>query len=334
MGSNNVSKADLHSHTRYSGFGKLGHLPFPESVTKPEDIVLQARKKGMNVLAVTDHNETKGALLAEKSARKIKGIDVIIGEEVSTRDGEVLALFINETIPRDLTAEETIEKIHEQGGLAIVAHPFSPQCHCLGKKALSLNVDGVELFNSVHRDGYSNLLAQLIFHKEGVAKVGGSDAHTLNMVGNGYTKFPGQGKDDLYKAIKKKQTIYGGKLTPVKEWLEWSGSVSKEAISMLLPAFKVRNPTDDKLIEMGIDVQDPWSIIYRMKTRNKLMYLFGCYMYLSPGIPVTSSSIGERRLRKKGRATWKSLNQDHYLPDLRNVKLPSSTLWSLLFPED
>ncbi|KPQ44616.1 MAG: isoleucyl-tRNA synthetase [Candidatus Methanoperedens nitroreducens] len=83
-----------------------------------------------------------------------------MGEEISSADGEILALFIQEKIKPMLDAPLTIDLIHDRGGVAVAAHPFSPQCHSLGKKICHLKLDGVEVFNAYHRDAYSNLMAQ------------------------------------------------------------------------------------------------------------------------------------------------------------------------------
>ncbi|CAG0997507.1 hypothetical protein METP2_03024 [Methanosarcinales archaeon] len=149
--------ADIHTHTRCSGFGKYSFLHFPESVTDPVKAVEAARRKKLDVLCITDHNTIQGAIIAKKHA---ENIDVVIGEEISSADGEILALFIQEKIKPMLDAPLTIDLIHDRGGVAVAAHPFSPQCHSLGKKICHLKLDGVEVFNAYHRDAYSNLMAQ------------------------------------------------------------------------------------------------------------------------------------------------------------------------------
>ncbi len=150
---NHPGKADIHVHTRYSGFEKYSFLHFPESVTDPLKAVETACRRELDILCITDHNTIKGAVIAQKHA---KDIEVVVGEEVSSADGEILALFIQEEIKPWLGATETIDLIHEQGGIAVAAHPFSPQCHSLGKKIHNLELDGVEVFNACHRDAYTN----------------------------------------------------------------------------------------------------------------------------------------------------------------------------------
>jgi len=100
-GSPSIGRADLHTHTYYSGFSKVGFIPYPESVTPPETMVDAAVKKGLDVLCITDHNEIEGALRAERYVRE-NGleIEVVVGEEVSTADGEVLGLFYRNVFRR------------------------------------------------------------------------------------------------------------------------------------------------------------------------------------------------------------------------------------------
>jgi hypothetical protein len=105
--------------------------PTPKSVTPPEKMVETAIEKGLDVICVTDHNEIQGAWQAERCVRENNlEIEVVAGEEITSADGEVLGLFLQGCIPRDLSAEETIELIHDQGGLAVAPHPFSYRCPC------------------------------------------------------------------------------------------------------------------------------------------------------------------------------------------------------------
>ena len=90
-------------------------LKFPESASNPEDVVKIAKQVGLSVLCITDHNSIAGALKAAEYAKDDPDIEVVIGEEVSTRDGEVIGLFLTEEIPMDLSAEKTIFRIRKQG---------------------------------------------------------------------------------------------------------------------------------------------------------------------------------------------------------------------------
>ncbi len=197
----NCGKADTHVHTKYSGFTKYSLIQFPDSIARPDMVVKAAVRKGIDVLCITDHNTIAGALKAQKYAASMPGIEVVIGEEVSTSEGELLGLFLDEKIDPGFDAEETAELVHEQGGIAIAPHPFSPHCSCLGQKVRHLDLDGIEVFNSIHRDPYSNRLALRESLAYGGASTGGSDAHSIEMVGNAYTTFSGSTADDLRRSI-------------------------------------------------------------------------------------------------------------------------------------
>jgi predicted metal-dependent phosphoesterase TrpH len=81
-------------------------------------------RKGIDCIAVTDHNEIEGAFVIQKLAAREGKLKVLIGEEVKTSEGEIIGLFLKEWVPRDLTPEETVRAIHEQGGLAVIPHPY------------------------------------------------------------------------------------------------------------------------------------------------------------------------------------------------------------------
>src|SRR5262245_45587549 len=109
-------RADLHVHSYWS-----------DGAQGPVALVRRAVGR-LDVLAVTDHDEIRGALAAREFARARPelGIDVVVGEEISTRNGHLLGLFLEETVPPGLSALETIERVHAQNGVAVAAHPFHP----------------------------------------------------------------------------------------------------------------------------------------------------------------------------------------------------------------
>jgi predicted metal-dependent phosphoesterase TrpH len=131
-------RADFHTHSHYSR----------DSVINPRAFVDTCVRKGLNCIAVTDHNEIEGAFVIEKLAP----FKVIIGEEVKTSEGEIIGLFLKELVPRGLTPEETIRAIHEQGGLAVVPHPYDIfRRSVIRKDALErvkTHVDAIEGFNA------------------------------------------------------------------------------------------------------------------------------------------------------------------------------------------
>ena len=156
------SKVDTHVHTYFSGVSNYKALRFPESITKPEKQVDCARKNGMNVLCITDHDAIKGAFEAKRYAEKFDDIDVVIGEEVTTADGEVLAYWLNELVPPGLSIEETLDIIHDQGGVAVAPHPYSFYIACLQDRILDLDLEGIEVINGGHPDPWTNSTARKV----------------------------------------------------------------------------------------------------------------------------------------------------------------------------
>jgi predicted metal-dependent phosphoesterase TrpH len=281
--------ADIHTHTRCSGFGRYSFLHFPESVTEPAKAVEAARKKKLDVLCITDHNTIQGAIIAKKRAA---GIDVVIGEEISSADGEILALFIQEEIKPELGAPETIDLIHDQGGVAVAAHPFSPQCPSLGKKICDLKLDGVEVFNACHRDAYTNLMAQT-FSPAGMAWLGSSDAHSINMIGNGYTIFEGRTSEELRRSILKRNTSFGGSRTPLSECMSWSREVAVESIRMIYNSLKGEKSKD--ILYSAID---------KTTKKTKALGLIGAGLYIGLQLSYFCGLSGDIILNVKGKRKW------------------------------
>lgn len=116
MRTGTYGRADLHVHTLWS-----------DGAQRPEVIVAVASER-VDVVAITDHDEIRGALRAREWAREHPelGVDVVVGEEISSLNGHSLGLFLEERIPPGLSALDTIGEIHAQGGLAVAAHPFHP----------------------------------------------------------------------------------------------------------------------------------------------------------------------------------------------------------------
>ncbi len=290
----NCRKADTHVHTKYSGFIKYSLAQFPESISEPDLVVKAAMKRGLDVLCITDHDSIAGALKAQKYAAGMSGIEVVIGEEISTADGEMIALFLQERIEPRLGAEETAERIHDQGGIAIAPHPFSPHCPCLGRKVQYLDIDGIEVFNAIHRDPYSNRLASRKGVTQGRARMGGSDAHSIEMVGNAYTTFSGCTADDLRASILRKSTYFGGETTSLASCVRWSKGTAMEIGKATYRSLRGQTRQEDVL----------HARIHRIKKRNKIIGLLCSALFLIPPIPAISGEIGERILRKKSKKIW------------------------------
>jgi predicted metal-dependent phosphoesterase TrpH len=213
------SKADLHIHTTHSdGLANVAAI-----------LAHVAATKDLRVIAITDHDTIAGARQAVRLARSF-GVEVVLGEEVSTVEGHLLALFIETHLPAGRPAAETIAAVHAQGGLCIPAHPLDRLvpamglaglgARCAGPRAGEWPVDGIEVFNAATLWPTGNRQSARLCAALGLAACGGSDSHSLATVGRGYTWFPGTSADDLYRAIVRAQTRAGGERWRPSDFLE------------------------------------------------------------------------------------------------------------------
>ncbi|MBS3098060.1 PHP domain-containing protein [Candidatus Woesearchaeota archaeon] len=192
-------KYDLHIHTYNS----------PCAVLKPKTILKIAKKKGLNGIAVTDHNTIKGALEVRK-LNKDRDFEVITGSEIKTDKGDLLAYYITKEI-RSRNLLDTIDEIKKQGGLIAVPHPFRTMPWLRFRHNISeiaKRIDAIEAFNSRMLFPWENRRAEKIADNCALAKIGSSDAHFSFDIGRAYTLFEG----DLRDAIKKKKTKAEGSI--------------------------------------------------------------------------------------------------------------------------
>jgi predicted metal-dependent phosphoesterase TrpH len=166
-------KADLHVHTIYSH----------DSVITSKDLIFYAKKSGLTAVAITDHNQVEGA---RKIASETNFL-IIPGTEVSSREGHIVGLNVQELIPTDLTADETVDKIHQAGGIAIACHPFVLFKGSVGKHATA-KFDAVETLNaSAFPFGSASRKADQLAERLGLPKVAGTDAHYGPVIGRTFT---------------------------------------------------------------------------------------------------------------------------------------------------
>lgn len=171
-------KIDLHVHTCYSG----------DSSITLEQLIKQLRQKGLDGAAITDHDTIEGVKKILKN--NISGLLIIPGIEISTRRGHILAINVTETIPSGLSAEETIEKIHEASGIAIAAHPqaFFKNGLGLNHRILNLGLDAIEVVNSsVFPFIPLTYLAKKFAERNNIPQTAGSDSHMPETIGLAYT---------------------------------------------------------------------------------------------------------------------------------------------------
>ena len=205
------SKADVHIHTNFSD-----GLMTPEAVVE-----YAATETDLSVIAISDHDTIEGALTAQRywhSYRHHFGhLEIIVASEITSREGDVLGLFLSHDVPAGLSATQTVEAIHAQGGLAIAVHPFSFLLPGMVKgikgRVHSLPLDGVEIRNGAPTEFVSNYLAQWQNRRRrALREMGGSDAHYLPTVGQTYTLFPGKTAADFRHALRTGRVQAGGQV--------------------------------------------------------------------------------------------------------------------------
>jgi len=197
-------KADLHIHTIYSF----------DCNTPLDKIISRCLEIGINCIAIADHGTAEGALKAQSLAP----FPVIVAEEILTPRGEIMGMFLKETIPSGLSVEQTISRIRAQGGLVCIPHPFDFFRHSALRsnilEEIVEQIDIVEVLNSRYILGRSSAKALAFALKYGIIQSAGSDAHTPYEIGNAYVEMPEfNGKDDFLKTLEKGK-ITGHRTTP------------------------------------------------------------------------------------------------------------------------
>lgn len=184
--------ADLHIHTRCSR----------DSLMNPAMVVKIARRRGLDGIAITDHDTIHGGVLA-REANQDKDFQVFVGAEIKTEYGDVLGLFLDEEIVAQ-RFDDVVDEIHAQGGLAVLAHPYRQY---LSPERLAGKVDLIEGFNSRSRRR-TNAISMTLGRVSGKGTVGGSDAHVYTEIGRGVTVCAGE---DLEESLWTGQTTGRGR---------------------------------------------------------------------------------------------------------------------------
>ena len=192
------------------------HTTFSDGWPTPEQLVRHvAERTSLDVIAVTDHDTIEGAVRAASYSSAVGGPPVIVGEEVSSRDGHIVGLWLTRRVRPGMSAAATVHAIHDQGGIAFAAHPFwrterqargRATVHGVGWLAGEVDFDGIEVENSTPGFYVFNQLAVRLNDAARRAALGNSDAHILDAVGTAYTAFPGRGEAALRKAIEQRRT--------------------------------------------------------------------------------------------------------------------------------
>lgn len=215
---NFTGRADLHIHTRAS-----------DGIATAREMLDSAKAMGtLDVIAITDHDRVDAALWAYERNDEYP-FDIIPGTEVTNRDGHILGLWVTEKIKNNMTYKDTVDAIHQQGGLAIFAHPLHIEINDVRRGLLhqryiqhpeiliEAGFDAIEGFNAASVIPGINILATHLARRTGLAIVAGSDAHTVNSINRGVTLFPGKNADDLRRAIQTGNTGIDGRKWHLKD---------------------------------------------------------------------------------------------------------------------
>jgi hypothetical protein len=199
-----VIRADLHLHTIYS----------PDCDMKLSDIIQRCSSVGINCVAITDHNTIRGAL----KLKEICPFKVIVGEEIRTRKGEIVGLFLSQEVEPGLDLAETVRRIKEQGGLVSIPHPFD-RFHLSALKDMDEDllraVDMIEVFNARAAYFAHPQRAVKVAQDYGICPCAGSDAHTLGEIGNAYIEMEDFEDEKDFLVALSQGRIEGKKTSPL-----------------------------------------------------------------------------------------------------------------------
>jgi predicted metal-dependent phosphoesterase TrpH len=218
-----VHRVEFHCHTALS----------KDCLVPPARLVECAVRKGIDRLIITDHNTTAGALLAQELDRT----RVIVGEEIMTTQGELLAAFVHAEIPPGLTPAETISRLRDQGAFISVSHPFDVHRKGAWREPDLLEilpfVDAIEIYNSRCTEPRHNRLALEFAQRHDLAGTVGSDAHTCWELGRSTQILPEFGTaDDLRRIIR--QAEYATRWSPPWIHLTSRYAVLRKRVNSLL----------------------------------------------------------------------------------------------------
>lgn len=214
-------KIDMHVHTWYSRGDGLG---------SPKDMLRAAQARGLDAIAITDHDTMEGY---EDALSVDSPLSVIRGCEVSSSDGHILAYGIESPVPKGMSAEDTICNIHDQGGFAVAAHPMDRRRRGVGDLAFSLPFDAIEARNGHNMS--SNRHTEELCIKRMVPMTAGTDAHMAKEVGSCYTEV--SSIDTLFEDIAgRRSTLHGKHVSPMVLIEKWIRShILKQGYSALHP---------------------------------------------------------------------------------------------------
>lgn len=205
-----LGRADLHVHTWAS-----------DGTSSVVEVLEHVEAAGfLDVVAITDHERIDAALAGREIAldRGMR-VGVVVGEEITTRGGHLVGLFLERPVPPWKSLQWSIEAVHDQGGIAIPSHPFVPLHICAQSWTLrrllasddpAVRPDGLETFNPTALGKWGHAASVRFAHETGLAEIGSSDAHIATAVASAWTTFPGRTADDVRAAIAAGTTLPHG----------------------------------------------------------------------------------------------------------------------------
>lgn len=247
-----LGRADLHMHTTVS-----------DGLSTAKALLAHVeQQKQLDVIAITDHDRLDASLWAY-AHRDRYSFDIVPGVEVTTIGGHVLALWVTEPIPMRMSLAETVSAIHEQGGVAVLAHPFHVHMPEIARSAqryfrqpqllVAWGFDGLEVHNAGVLTPGSNWLARRFAAKLGLTALGNSDAHTLGAIGSGQTRFVGRTAEDLRQAITDRATRAEGTPWHLREYYLYTRDLI-ERRGKRLPA-DVLDELDSEDLGLALDLE-------------------------------------------------------------------------------
>lgn len=242
--------ADLHIHSMYS----------PDATTTVRAVLKQAADVGLDVIAITDHDAIEGALEARELASQYN-VEVVTGAEVTTRDGHIVALYLDTLPPAGMSLNETLIWIGYHGGIAIAPHPFNNLPKSLDLHAVMgvFNfprakgfLKGIEVYNMATRS-FSETAEKLSQYLP-LAKTAASDAHVYWAIGVGRTQFHGSSADDLRVALENASTIpipYEGRM-PAPPLLSWFRRIFLRRLGYISDAVSASSPVNTQRFDRSM----------------------------------------------------------------------------------
>ncbi|RLI05513.1 hypothetical protein DRO22_02635 [Candidatus Bathyarchaeota archaeon] len=193
-------RLDLHIHSKYSF----------DSILEPKKIIKVAKKRGLDGVAITDHNTIKGSLEAKK-INEDEDFLVIVGSEISTEAGDIIGLFLSEEI-KSRNSIEVIEEIKEQGGIVVLPHPY--RGHKLNEELIE-KIDAIEVFNA-RSSKIENERSVKLAERYDKPVIAGSDAHFASEIGLGISTITKKGRtEDMRKLLLNCQIDVNNTLSPL-----------------------------------------------------------------------------------------------------------------------